>query len=316
MLLDGLDQPHGLAFDGSTLYVAESDQIDAFDYADGTATHRGSSRPACPTPAAPTCGGAYAHALKSVAVAPDGAVYFSIGSTGNISAADRTANPPRATIMRIPPGGGPADAVRHRGAQRHRSGGRPGRFGVDGGQQSRQRRRSAPRSVLRQGHRLRQRPSAGDHRPADTRTRIGLALLQSRGGRHLRFIRDVQTNADGSELDCAALPPVEQTLGAHSAPLGLSFADGVLPAPFTRGALSAVHGSWNRQPPRAPEVSFFAWRNGTLGRSRPWSADSRTRTARGGGGRWPRWPAPTARCTSPTITPTRCTGSRRRGVDR
>src|SRR6185503_20250545 len=50
----------------------------------------------------------YAHALKSVAVGPDGAVYFSIGSTGNISAADRQANPPRATIMRVPPGGGTA----------------------------------------------------------------------------------------------------------------------------------------------------------------------------------------------------------------
>ena len=35
-------------------------------------------------------------------------MYFSIGSTGNISADDRDANPPRATIMRVPPGGGPA----------------------------------------------------------------------------------------------------------------------------------------------------------------------------------------------------------------
>ena len=50
------------------------------------------------------------------------------------------------------------------------------------------------------------------------------------------FVRDVQTNAGGSELDCAALPPVEQTLGAHSAPLGLSFSDGVLPEPFMRHA--------------------------------------------------------------------------------
>ena len=41
---------------------------------------------------------------------PDGAVYFSIGSTGNITADDRDANPPRATIMRVPPGGGPAQA--------------------------------------------------------------------------------------------------------------------------------------------------------------------------------------------------------------
>jgi glucose/arabinose dehydrogenase len=29
--------------------------------------------------------------------------------------------------------------------------------------------------------------------------------------------------------------------------------------------LLGVHGSWNRTPPRAPEVSFFDWRNGTLG---------------------------------------------------
>ena len=36
-------------------------------------------------------------------------MYFSIGSTGNISAEDREANPPRATIMRIPPGGGVAE---------------------------------------------------------------------------------------------------------------------------------------------------------------------------------------------------------------
>lgn len=58
---------------------------------------------------------------------------------------------------------------------------------------------------------------------------------------------------------------MEQTLGAHSAPLGLSFVEGGLPAPFERGALLGVHGSWNRTPPRAPEVSFFAWRDGTLG---------------------------------------------------
>jgi glucose/arabinose dehydrogenase len=106
--LDGLDQPHGLAFSGSTLYIAESDQIDAYDYADGAATNRRTAAAGLPDARSPDLHGAYAHALKSVAVGPDGAVYFSIGSTGNITADDRTANPPRAPIMRIPPGGGPA----------------------------------------------------------------------------------------------------------------------------------------------------------------------------------------------------------------
>jgi glucose/arabinose dehydrogenase len=43
----------------------------------------------------------------------------------------------------------------------------------------------------------------------------------------------------------------------------LSFAD--LPGRYGSGALVGVHGSWNRTPPRAPEVSFFAWRDGGLG---------------------------------------------------
>ena len=85
------------------------------------------------------------------------------------------------------------------------------------------------------------------------------------GPADLPFIRDMSTNKDGSRMDCATLPPVEQSMGAHSAPLGLAFTDGVLPQPFAAGALVGVHGSWNRQPPRAPEVSFFPWRDGTLG---------------------------------------------------
>ena len=81
------------------------------------------------------------------------------------------------------------------------------------------------------------------------------------------FTRDVETNADGSKLDCSKLAPIEQTFGAHSAPLGLTFA--TLPAPSVRGALVGVHGSWNRPAPRAPEVSFFPYANGKIGASRP-----------------------------------------------
>src|SRR5215813_10851353 len=102
--LDGLDQPHGLAFSGNTLYVAESDQIDTYDYADGAMSNRRTVAAGLPDARSPDLGGAYAHALKSVAIGRDGAVYFSIGSTGNITANDRSATPPRATIMRIPPG--------------------------------------------------------------------------------------------------------------------------------------------------------------------------------------------------------------------
>ena len=262
VLLDGLDQLHGLAFDGATLYVAESNQINAFRYGDGTATQRRVIAAGLPDARSPELGGAYAHALKSVAVAPDGAVYFSIGSTGNISAADRTTNPPRATIMRIPPGGGTpvpfATGVRN---------GTGLAVAPDGSVWTAVNNRddvADPRSGASYG---KVTDYVNEHPPE--------VIARLTAGRELGwpycnpeadgFVRDVQTNAGGSELDCAGLPPVEQTLGAHSAPLGLSFSDGALPEPFTSGALLGVHGSWNRTPPRAPEVSFFAWRNGTLG---------------------------------------------------
>lgn len=261
-LLDGLDQPHGMAFAGSTLYVAESDQVDAYDYADGAATNRRTVAADLPDAKSPELQGAYAHALKSVAVGPDGSVYFSIGSTGNISAEDRDANPQRATIMRIPPGGGVAE---------------PFATGVRNGTGL----AVAPDGSLWTAVNNRDNVPSPDgsvdaayvnEHPPEALARLtpgrelGWPFCNPDGGpADLPFIRDMSTNKDGSRLDCSKLPPVEQSMGAHSAPLGLAFTTGALPAPYANGALVGVHGSWNRQPPRAPEVSFFPWRDGTLG---------------------------------------------------
>ena len=105
-LIDGLNLPHGLAFDGSTLYVAQTDRLDTYTYRDGKATDRRPVLTNLPSAMSPELGGKYAHALKSVALGKDGSVYVSIGSTGNISVEDLTTNPPRASILRVPPGGG------------------------------------------------------------------------------------------------------------------------------------------------------------------------------------------------------------------
>jgi glucose/arabinose dehydrogenase len=283
ILLDGLEQPHGLAFAGSTLYVAESDQIAAYDYANGAAINQRVIEPGLPDAKSPELQGEYAHALKSVTIGGDGAVYFSIGSTGNISAEDRVANPPRATVMRIPPGGGQAQVFA---------------TGVRNGTGL----ATAPDGSLWTAVNNRDQiafpfdlPYAGDsalgqvigeyvndHPPEsvarltpgrelgwpfcnpDADVKPGVAGSPQKPD-NVPFDRDVQTNAVGSKMDCSALPPVEQSLGAHSAPLGLSFVNGGLPAPYDRGALVGVHGSWNRNPPRAPEVAFFPWLDGTLG---------------------------------------------------
>jgi glucose/arabinose dehydrogenase len=290
VLLDGLDQPHGLAFAGNTLYVAESDQIDAYDYADGAATNRRTIATGLPDARSPDLHGAYAHALKSVAVGRDGAVYFSIGSTGNITADDRTANPPRATIMRIPPGGG--------AAQPFATGVRNGTglaIAPDGSVWTAVNNRdnvANPQTGEVTTDYVNTHPPEAVARLTPGRE-LGWPYCNSDGGpAGLPFIRDVQTNADGSKLDCASLPPVEQSLGAHAAPLGMSFTQNVLPAPYASGALVGVHGSWNRQPPYAPEVAFFPWQNGTLGNQQ---------TVVGGfqGSDGTRWGRPVAAVTGP-----------------
>ena len=285
-LVSGLNQPHGLAFTGKTLYVAESDQVDAFTYQAGAVSAKRVVVAGLPDAKSPELGGAYAHALKSVAIGKDGALYISIGSTGNVSAEDRDATPQRAAILRVPPGGGKptvfASGVRNGtglavdpdGAVWTAVNNRDniaypydadynGNGKSDKGQVMQAYVNDHPFEPLA---RLQQGRDLGwpycnpdpDLKPGAKNSPLSYTQRP--------FVRDLQTNPDGAKLDCATLPPVEQGMGAHSAPLGLSFATSPgLPGAYGPGALVGIHGSWNRNPPRAPEVSFFAWRDGTLG---------------------------------------------------
>jgi glucose/arabinose dehydrogenase len=288
-LVQGLDQPHGLAFDGSTLYVAESDEIVAYAYDRGTVSGRRVVVSGLPDAKSPDLHGHYAHALKSVAVGEDGWLYFSIGSTSNVSFNDRVASPPRATIMRVRRSGGTPEvyavgvrngtglAVDPTGAVWTAVNNRDnvaypysrsydGEGGPDQGQVMQRYVNDHPLEPLARltpGRDLGW-PYCNPDPDVDPGAQ-GTPLTYT----NRPFVRDVQTNPDGSRLDCAALPRVEQGLGAHSAPLGLSFVQSsALPTPYREGALVGVHGSWNRQPPRAPEVAFFPWRNDTLGPQR------------------------------------------------
>lgn len=283
-LLSGLNQPHGLAFAGSTLYVAESDRVDAYTYADRVVSGRRTVVDGLPDAKSPDLRGAYAHALKSVTVGTDGAVYVSVGSTGNTSAEDRDADPQRATIMAVPPGGGAA-TVYARGVRN----GTGLALDPDGAVWTAVNNRDNIAYPDDRDYDGDGRSDSGEVLPAYVADHPMEPLAKLTEGRDLGwpycnpdpdvdpgvpgsaltyadrpFDVDVETNPDGSKLDCATLAPIEQGMGAHSAPLGLSFADS-LPEPYGVGALVGIHGSWNRRPPREPEVAFFGWRNGQLG---------------------------------------------------
>ena len=278
-LVGGLDQPHGLGFSGTTLYVAESDQLDSFTYRNGAVSGSTVVVGGLPDAKSPELGGAYAHALKSVAVGKDGALYLSVGSTGNISADDRDADPERASILRVPPGGGKASTFA-RGVRN----GTGLAIDPDGGVWTAVNNRDNIGYPYVGHDRGKVMQWYVNDQPLEPLARLTQGrdlgwpycnpdpdLLPGKKDSPLSytnrpFVRDIQTNADGARLDCATLPPVEQGMGAHSAPLGMSFVTSPgLPGGYGPGALVAIHGSWNRKPPRPPEVSFFAWKDGTLG---------------------------------------------------
>ena len=284
-LVSGLTQPHGMAFRGSTLYVAESNRISSFHYAGGKVTGRKTIVSGLPDASTPELHGAYAHALKSIAISRDGSLFFSIGSSGNISAGDRSANPQRATIMKLAPGA-TKPTVYARGV-RNGTGlafapdntlwtavnnrdnvGYPYARDYDGdgssdlGKVMTSYVNEHPLEPI--AHVYYQRDLGWPYCNPDPDVNPGVkgtALTFA----NRPFVRDIQLNPTGSHLNCSTLRKIDQGLPAHSAPLGMSFTPAALPGGYGHGALIGVHGSWNRNPPRAPEVAFFHRTTGALG---------------------------------------------------
>jgi glucose/arabinose dehydrogenase len=264
LLLSGLTWPQGMAFARLggrwVLYVAESDQIDRYPWGSGgisgARTVIASGLPDL------TPSGDDVHRAKDVAVAPDGTVYFNVGSSSNADPDDRTFSPPRAVIMAVNPDGSDLRVV-EKGVRN----GEGLAVAPDGtvwtAVNERDNIPDASGQVIQ---------SYVDEHPPDE-------VVPVTAGRDLGWpycdpdqddshgsladvplVPDSVTNPGGRTMNCAALAPVEVGLPAHSAPLGMSFLEGTaVPAPWSGGAVLAVHGSWDRQPPRAPAILWLAW---------------------------------------------------------
>jgi glucose/arabinose dehydrogenase len=73
---------------------------------------------------------------------------------------------------------------------------------------------------------------------------------------------DERVKPQRPDLVAQALKP-DYALGTHTAPLGLTFAEGsALPAPFQSGAFIGQHGSWNRKPRSGYNVVFVPFSDG------------------------------------------------------
>src|SRR3984957_8019837 len=267
-LLSGLLTPQGMAFakldNQWVLYVAESNQIDRYPWGSngvsGPRTVLVKNLPDLDP------SGDDVHRPKYVTVAGAGTVYFNVASSSNANPDDRTMKPQRAVIMAVRPNGTDLRVV-ERGVRN----GEGLAVAPDGAVWTAVNERDnvpypSPNGQVNQAY-------VNNHPPDEvvpvTQGRdLGWPYCdpdedhsQPSGSlANIPLVADSGTNPTGTALNCAKLAPIQVGLPAHSAPLGLTFLEGSkIPAPWSKGATVAIHGSWDRHPPRAPAVMWLPW---------------------------------------------------------
>ncbi len=275
-LLQGLESSQGLAFAQRAgkwvLYVGESDQIDSYPWLGAGVGKQTVIAPNLPDETPP---GDDIHRQKDVVVAPDGTVYFDVGSSSNASPADRGYHPQRGVIDSVAPTGGPIKEVM-RGVRNgeglalapdgtvwtaiNNRDEIPYPFHGEYGGES-----EAFGQVI---HAYVDNHPPDEVAPVTQGRDLGWPLCNPEQGKstpkgslaNVPFVPDAVTNPGAKALDCAKLEPLQVGLPAHSAPLGMSFLEGTkVPAPWSGGAVLAAHGSWDRQEPRSPAVLWLRW---------------------------------------------------------
>jgi glucose/arabinose dehydrogenase len=254
-LVSGLDAAQGIAVGsdgsgGTVVVLGEQTRIDAWDYADGRVSNRRTVVSGLP--------GGGRHPGKFVALR-DGVVAYDIGSSTNRDPVDRKLD--RATIWTVGLDG--SDNTRLAVGVRNGEG---LSFAPDG---------TLFAAVNQDDDQPTPYPNGGPdyiaEHPNDQVSRITagtdlgwpFCVPDSRGNPSLTdlgYVDDPVNNQTGSALDCASIGRTMLGLPAHSAPIGFVFTNGsFLPAALGNGALITAHGSWDRQPPRAPSVAYSPW---------------------------------------------------------
>jgi len=270
----GLARPHDMVFyksGGTTwLYVSEKNKVRRAPYLNGSLTIGALQTVVANLPdrSLPELGGKYGHELKHIAIDKHGFLYVSIGSTCNVCIEDTQSNPVRASVYRFNADGS--------GGRLYARGLRnavglaivPGRNTLWAVVNNRD---QVPYPFNdASGNYGRVFAGYVDDNPPDLFTRVrdggnyGWPFCNSNpntagGLDSMPFNIDFNLNSNGA-VNCAAMDPPTKGIPAHSAPLGLTFMQGSLfPPRFRKGAMVALHGSWNRTVFQGGKVVFFPW---------------------------------------------------------
>jgi len=235
VFLKGLNSPYGMALLDGTLYVANTDSLMAYPYADGATQITDKGRKISNLPAnAPNY-----HWTKSLAVSPDGKLYVGVGSNSNIADNGLDAEVNRANVLEITP--------------------KTGSFNIFA-------------SGLRNPTDLAWNPWTGDlwgvinerdmigsDLVPDYLTEIEFAAFYGWPWNYWGGYEDKRVQPERPELREYTKRP-DFGLGVHVAPLSVTFTPGSsLGAPFDHGAFIGLHGSWNRKPAAGYKVVYVAF---------------------------------------------------------
>jgi glucose/arabinose dehydrogenase len=237
VLLAGLRSPFGMALVGGDLYIANADALVRVPYAAGQ-----TRIDAAPVRVTDLPAGRNHHWTKGLAASPDGSrLYVSVGSNSNAGENGLAEEEGRAAVWEVD---------RASGRKRLFAGGLRNPVGLGFEPQTR-----ALWAVVNE------RDELGSDLVPDYLTSVKDGAFYgwpwSYWGAHV----DERVQPPRPDKVAQAVAP-DYALGNHVAPLGLAFADGRLPAPFTNGAFVGEHGSWNRQPLAGYKVVFVPFANG------------------------------------------------------
>jgi glucose/arabinose dehydrogenase len=234
----GLHSPFGMALVDSTLYIANTDAVLAFDYRTGQTALTGPGRKLTDLPAGPI----NHHWTKNIIASPDGRhLYATVGSNSNVGERGIAAEEGRASIWQIDLANG---AKRIYGAGLRNPNGMAWEPST-----------GALWTVVNE------RDELGDDLVPDylTSVRDGgfYGWPYSYFGQHV----DARMQPPEPALVAGALQP-DYALGAHVAALGLASGTAALPLPYREGMFIGEHGSWNRQPGAGYRVVFVPFVDG------------------------------------------------------
>ena len=239
VFLDGLHSPFGMALVGRDFYVANTDAVVRFPYEEGQTQITAPGVKVVDLPAGPI----NHHWTKSLIASRDGSrLYVAIGSNSNVAENGIAAEEGRAAIWEVDPSTG-----------RHRifASGLRNPVGLA---------LEPETGVL--WTTVNERDELGSDLVPDYMTAVEDGAFYGWPYSYFGAHVDRRVKPQRPDLVARAIVP-DYALGAHTACLGLAFAEGNRLTPeFSSGAFVGQHGSWNRRPRSGYKVIFVPFDDG------------------------------------------------------